>query len=60
MFLDNVFLHGKVTFDDLKLYDGSGIKFKIGVKEDALHKGGLNLFGKNFGDYPQAIVMTVK
>ena len=60
VFLDNVFLHGKVTFDDLKLYDGSGIKFKIGVKEDALHKGGLNLFGKNFGDYPQAIVMTVK
>ena len=53
-------MHDHVKFDDLKLYEGSAIKLDIGIKEDAEHKGGINLFGKNFGDYPQAIVMIVK
>ena len=58
--MDNILIHNKIMFKDLKLYSGSAIKFTLEVKEDALHKGGLNLFGKNFGDYPQAILMTVK
>lgn len=60
VWVDNAFVHNHVTFDDLKLYDGTAIKLTIGIKEDAKHRGGINLFGKNFGDYPQAIVMTVK
>ena len=32
---------------------------RIGVKEDAVHKGGMNLFGNGFGDYPQDIVMKM-
>lgn len=60
VFIDNGLVTDKIRFDDLKLYDGSAIKLDIGIKEDARHKGGINLFGKNFGDYPQSIVMTLK
>ncbi len=59
VFLDNTLVDTSVTIDDLHLADGSFIKFTIGVKEDAEHCGGINLFGKNFGNYPQAIVMTL-
>ena len=60
VFLDNLFMHDKVKFDDLNLYKGNAVKFTIGIKNDAEHKGGINLFGKNFGDHKQAIIMTVK
>ena len=60
-----VYLNGKmitheITFNDLGLFDNPAIKFTIGIKDDAKHKGGINLFGKNFGDYKQAIVMKIK
>lgn len=58
-YLDNQFINKNVTFNDLNLFDGSAIQLTIGIKETAQHKGGINLFGKNFGDYPQAIVMTL-
>lgn len=59
VYIDNVFQHNRVTFDDLHLFDGSSIKFQIGVKQDAEHRGGLTLFGKNFGDFEQAIIMKI-
>lgn len=59
-YLDNKIVNKKIKFDDLKLFDGSAIKLTIGIKNDAVHKGGINLFGKNFGDYPQAIVMKIQ
>ena len=58
-YLDNQFVNKNVTFDDLNLFGGSAIQLTIGIKETAQHKGGINLFGKNFGDYPQAIIMTL-
>ena len=60
VFMDNVLINGKVSFADLGLCEKNAIEFEIGIKEDAEHKGGLNLFGKSFGDFPQSIVMTVK
>lgn len=60
VFVDNNFVSDSVKFDDLKIYDGSAIKLDIGIKDDAKHRGGINLFGKNFGDFPQSIVMTLK
>ena len=48
-----------VLFSDLHLQDGNGIELKFGIKPDAVHVGGINIFGKSFGDYPQAIVMTL-
>lgn len=35
------------------------IRLKIGIKNDAKYIGGLNLFGKNFGDFNQGIRLTV-
>ena len=59
VYLDNAFVHGNVVFDDLHIFDNDSISLEIGVKEDAEHKGGLSLFGKNFGDFNQAIIMVV-
>lgn len=60
VFTDNHFVTDSVRFADLKIYDGAAIKLDIGIKDDARHKGGINLFGKHFGDYPQSIVMMLK
>jgi predicted transcriptional regulator len=35
------------------------IAVRIGIKEDAKHSGGMNLFGEGFGDYPQNIIMKI-
>lgn len=56
-----VLLNGKlvnrnISVDDLRLTEGNRALFKIEVKKDAVHKGGLNLFGNRFGDYNQAIL----
>ncbi|MEF2246307.1 MULTISPECIES: ArsR/SmtB family transcription factor [unclassified Paenibacillus] len=48
-----------VTLADLKLEQGPSVRLRIGVKADALHKGGINLFGRSFGDHEQDIVMKV-
>lgn len=59
VYIDNKLVNRHVTFKDLKLKENNKIKLTIGIKDDATYKGGINLFGKNFGDYPQAIVMTI-
>ncbi len=48
-----------VTVADLQLQRDEIVTIRIGVKEDAKNRGGLNLFGKKFGDYPQHITFTV-
>jgi predicted transcriptional regulator len=32
---------------------------RIGVKAEAEHVGGMNLFGRGFGNYDQAIVLRL-
>lgn len=59
IYFDNQLIDKRNIFDDLQLFDGSAIQLTIGIKDDAIHKGGINLFGKNFGDYPQGIKMTL-
>lgn len=46
-----------VTLDDLKLGSRDHIALRIGVTDENGIVGGMNLFGKRFGDYPQGIVM---
>ncbi len=41
------------------LNESDYISVRIGVKEDAVHKGGINLFGEGFGDYAQGIRMAL-
>ena len=59
VFFDNQLVNDKIKIGDLNLFDGSAIQLSIGIKDDAKYKGGINLFGKNFGDYPQGIKMTL-
>ena len=59
IYLDNQLIDKRDIFDDLHLLDGSAIQLTLGIKDDAVHKGGISLFGKNFGDYPQGIKMTL-
>ena len=60
---NGTYLDGKkvnaVSVTDYCLADGPFISVRIGVKEDAKHQGGVNLFGNSFGDYPQDIVMRI-
>lgn len=49
-----------VTLADLKLAQGQFISLRVGVKPDAENVGGLNLFGRYFGNYPQDIHMRIR
>ncbi len=49
----------EVKIQDLKLIYRPNVRLRIGVKEDAVHQGGVNLFGRQFGDFEQEIVMKV-
>lgn len=49
-----------ITLADLKLTQGQFISLRIGVKPDAENVGGLNLFGRYFGNYPQDIRMRMR
>lgn len=57
------FLDGKKVSDyNLEAYDlakAPYVSVRIGIKEDAKHIGGVNIFGDAFGDYPQNIVMKI-
>lgn len=60
VYVNNVLKNSEVTVESLNLKKYEYIKITLAIKDDAVHKGGLNIFGKSFGDYPQAIVMTLK
>lgn len=46
-----------VTLDDLNIEDSPFIKIRIGVDPKAKNKGGLTIFGENFGNHPQNILL---
>ena len=48
-----------VTVGDLLMEGRPNVRIRIGVKDDAANKGGVNLFGRQFGDYEQDLVMEV-
>jgi len=48
-----------VTLSDLSLQEHHSIKVKVSVKEDAQNPCGITLFGKNFGNYPQDLVLKI-
>ncbi|WP_308422783.1 ArsR/SmtB family transcription factor [Paenibacillus nasutitermitis] len=49
-----------VTVDELGVLNNMYMSLKIGIKEDAIHKGGMNLFGREFGDHPQDIKLLME
>lgn len=48
-----------LKLNDLGVDRGYYLAFRIYTDESQTYIGGLNLFGKNFGDYPQDIIMKV-
>jgi len=48
-----------VGIEQLTLPQTNHIKVRLGIKPDARNRGGMNLFGRKFGNYPQDIVMRV-
>ena len=48
-----------VNLSDLKLNKSPFITLKIGIKENATHKGGLTIFGEHFGNHAQNILLTL-
>ncbi len=57
-FVDGVRI-SDVRVKDLALPDHHSIRVRIGVKAEAEHVGGMNLFGRGFGNYDQAIVLRL-
>jgi len=49
-----------VTTKALQIGSGGFISVRIGIKEDAERVGGVNIFGRHFGNYPQDIVMRLR
>jgi len=49
----------EVNLKDLALNDHHSVKVRIGIADTALHAGGINIFGKGFGDYDQEIVLKL-
>jgi len=47
------------SLDDLALHDHRSIRVRIGVKDDARHPGGLNIFGRGFGNHDQDITLRL-
>jgi predicted transcriptional regulator len=57
-YIDGIQVSG-VLISDLKLADHHSIKVKIGIKPDAQNVGGMNIFGRGFGNYDQDIVLRL-
>lgn len=57
-FIDGVRI-SDVTTADLDLAKHHSIRMGIGIDEKASHPGGVNIFGKGFGNYDQDIVMRL-
>jgi predicted transcriptional regulator len=49
-----------VSLVDLDLANHRSIRLRIAVKEDALHPGGINIFGRGFGNYDQDIILRLQ
>jgi predicted transcriptional regulator len=57
-FIDGVAV-SNVTVSDLALAQHSSIRLRIGIAENAGHTGGVNIFGRGFGNYGNDIVMRL-
>ncbi len=57
-FIDGV-KFSDVQIDQLHIKTGQELLFRIACPESAANCGGVSLFGKNFGNYPQDIRVTV-
>jgi predicted transcriptional regulator len=57
--VDGVPLSG-IRLADLGLAPGEPVALRIGVRGEADHVGGVNLFGRGFGNYPQDVELRIE
>ncbi len=48
-----------ITLNEVDVRGHSSVKVRIGLKENAVNVGGINIFGSGFGNYDQDIVMKM-
>lgn len=48
-----------VQLDELRLSSQRWVTVRLGVKPDARHVGGINLFGRRFGNYPEDLTLRI-
>lgn len=58
-FVDGVQMSA-ITANELNIGHGGYISVRIGIKDNASRVGGINIFGRQFGNYPQDIVMRLR
>ncbi|THV25151.1 ArsR/SmtB family transcription factor [Peteryoungia ipomoeae] len=58
-FIDGIKI-SDITLDDLHLEQHRSIRMRVGVKPDAEHPGGINIFGRGFGNYDQDITLRIQ
>jgi len=60
---DGSFVDGRSVSDcrlaDLKIEEAPFIAVRIGIRPDAINQGGLNLFGRGFGNYENDLVLRL-
>ena len=58
-YMDGELVNRNVNLAHIHIHDKPYISFKIEIKENAKHIGGINIFGQKYGDYPQDIIMNL-
>jgi predicted transcriptional regulator len=53
-------LISNVTPKDLQISKYNSITVQICVKENAVHRGGINIFGSKFGNFPQDLILETE
>ncbi|WP_197731818.1 ArsR/SmtB family transcription factor [Rhizobium leguminosarum] len=57
-FIDGI-AASNVTLSDLALAQHSSIRLRVGIAENAGHTGGVNIFGRGFGNHGRDIIMRL-
>jgi predicted transcriptional regulator len=58
-YINNIMI-SDTNLRDIKMDNKTYLSVRFGNKEDAEYIGGLNIFGRAFGDYEQDIVMIIE
>lgn len=58
-YINEVLVNSQLTLQDILSEERPYLPFRIEIKKDAKNKGGINLFGEKYGDYPQGICMRI-
>ena len=56
-FINNA-MSSNLTIADYKLF-GSYVDFRVGIKNTAKHISGFNIYGTNFGNFPQDLILRL-